>query len=154
MSVRYFDNYAEIEVKCPICKQKVKVKVDYIHRKKAERFPFEFLYLHGDASSKHGLTLYLDKDMQVRGVEGVKNIKSEQEDIPEVKIFPIKKGKIPPMARSLGIISQKDYEILEKSDGSNSIWDISQKLNIPLIEISKIIYKLQDKGYLYLKKED
>jgi len=151
LSVIKHNSYAEILIKCPHCHQNLNIKIDNIHRDKAERFPFEFLYIHGESNARHAITLYLDYDFQVRGIEVVKYIKDEENkdiDIPEKKIFLKRKSKIPPMAKKLGIISQKDYEILQLADGTNSILDISQKLKIPLIELSKIIQKLKDKEFI------
>ncbi|MBD3352078.1 MAG: hypothetical protein GF364_11380 [Candidatus Lokiarchaeota archaeon] len=154
MSVRKLEDYAEISLFCPECRKNITLKVSYEHRDRAERFPFEYLYVHGEGGNKHAITLYLDKDMQVRGTELMRNIETDESDIQETKMFPIKKGKVSPMARSLGMISQKEFEILEMCNGKSSVYAISQEKNISLVEINKIVQKLKDKSFLEINIEE
>jgi uncharacterized protein YcgL (UPF0745 family) len=150
MSVRKREDYAEISVFCNQCKKQLILKVENSRRDSADRFPFEYLYIHGEP--QHALTLYLDKDMQVRGVELVKNINMDKPDVEEAKLIPQRKGNISPMARSLGMISQKEFEVWELCDGKISIYDISQKKTITLPEINRIFAKLKEKGLVDIKK--
>lgn len=154
ISVRKFDEYAEITVFCPACKKDIKVRVNYEKRDNASRFPFEFLYVHGDKANRHGITLYLDKHMQVRGSEVLRNIETDPSDLEESKIFPIQKGKISPMARTLGMISKKEFEILELCNGQHSIYDISKKKELSLTEANTILAKLSNKSFVNLDKHD
>lgn len=130
------------------------VRVSYEKRDNASRFPFEFLYVHGDKNNRHGITLYLDKHMQVRGSEVLRNIETDPSDIMESKMFPIQKGRISPMARTLGMISKKEFDILQLCDGSNSIYDISKKKQLSLTEANTILAKLNDKSFVTIDKRD
>ncbi len=152
MKVLRKEDHVEVILHCIECNKDIIVNIAYSLIEKADRFPFEYLYVHGEP--KHGITLYLDKDFQVRGTELLKNVDLNLPEIEETKIIPYKKGKISPMVRSLGMISKKDYEILQMCDGKSSIYDISQKKQISLQEINKIFQKLIDKSLIKTKKMD
>jgi aminopeptidase-like protein len=152
LSVKKCKDYAEITIFCNRCNKNITLKIDYKHRDKADRFPFEYLYVHGESNDKHGITLYIDKDMQVRGTELMRTIETDSNPEEESKIFPKQKGKVSPMARSLGMISKNEFEILDLCDGKTSVFTIAQKKNLKLGDINKIIQKLQDKSYIELVK--
>ena len=148
MSVFMKGDHALVVIYCGECKEKISIKVPYEKRDTATRFPFEFVYVHGEP--QHGLTLYLDAQMQVRGSEILRNIdiKMDTPKILEMRQVPVKTGNISPMARSLGMISQKEFDILELIDGKITVYDISQKKGINLQNIDKIIKKLIGKSLI------
>lgn len=152
MSVKKLEDYAEITIFCNHCKKNIVIKVDYKYRDTADRFPFEYLFVHGDSKDKHGITLYIDKDMQVRGTELMRCIETDSSLTEESKIYPKQKGKISPIARGLGMISQIEFEILDLCDGNTSVFSIAEKKNINLQEINKILQKLHRKNFIELEK--
>ncbi|MHA1871686.1 MAG: hypothetical protein ACTSXF_12125 [Promethearchaeota archaeon] len=152
MSVRKLDNYAEVTVYCSTCKKKITIKVDYSKRDEAKRFPFEYVYIHGEP--KHAITIYLDKDMQVRGTEILNNLNLDEigigpkETLKEKLQIPKVKEKIPPMALELGIISKKALILYNEIDGKKSIFELHDILNIGLEEIKKMLDELIEKNLI------
>jgi DNA-binding MarR family transcriptional regulator len=69
------------------------------------------------------------------------------------KLIPKKKAKISPMAQQLGIVSKKEFEILQKIDGKKTISDIALELNQDLDDTNGLIQKLIEKGMLVIESQ-
>jgi hypothetical protein len=144
-----FPDYIQYQLICPVCKDTIKIDVQKNLIENTERFPFEYVHIH--ANPPHGLTLYIDKNWAIRGMEIFKNINVALRDAPlmsKARLIPKKKGKISPMAQQLGIVSKKEFEILQKVDGNHTIEEISKELSQNLEEINSLIQKLIEKGMI------
>ena len=138
----------EYELECPICHDKLKISIQKSITTKETRFPFEYMNVHGNPA--HGLTFYIDKNWAIRGVDFVKNVNIQGDSI-YANIIPKKKGKISPMAPQLGIVSQKEFEILKNIDEKNSIEAIAKKLNQNAEDLYNTLQKLMQKGMILLE---
>jgi hypothetical protein len=145
-------DHVEYELICPVCKERRTITVKKEITKNMERYPFEYLDIHGDPP--HGLTLYIDKNWAVRGMEILKNINmalKESNSSSKAKLVPKKKTKISPMAQQLGIVSKKEFEILEKIDGKRNIEEIAKTLKIEIDDINPVIQKLVEKSMIVIE---
>ncbi len=70
--VSEFPDHIVYELTCPVCKERKKITVNKQIGNGVDHYPFEYLDIHGDPP--HGLTLYIDKNWAVRGMEIFKNI--------------------------------------------------------------------------------
>ena len=140
----------EYEFECPICHEKMKLPVQKSIVSKETRFPFEYLFVHGTPS--HGLTFYIDKNWAIRGVDFVKNVNFQGDSIYS-NIIPKKRGKISPMAPQLGIVSQKEFEILKNIDEKSSIESIAKKMNQNVEDLYGMLQKLMQKGMVALESK-
>ena len=60
---------------CPYCKEKVEIGIEvntFIDLNNGTQFPYPHLHLHG--KPLHAMICYIDKQLKVRGVKGVKSI--------------------------------------------------------------------------------
>ncbi len=146
-------NHVEYELTCPVCKKNVIIKVKKALAKEDIRYPFEYVDVHGDPA--HGITLYIDKNWQVRGMEIFKNINVQSTGDSGTKIIRVPKliTKINPMARQLGIISNKEYKIIEKIDGDQSIEDIAKSIGKDFEFVYDILQSLSKKKMIEIVKK-
>jgi hypothetical protein len=140
----------DYEFDCPICHEKIKLSVQKSIVSKQTRFPFEFMDVHGNPT--HGLTFYIDKNWAIRGVDVIKNVNIQGDSIYN-NIIPKKRGKISPMASQLGIVSQKEFEILKNIDEKNSIESIAKKMNQNPEDLYNTLQKLTQKGMISLESK-
>jgi hypothetical protein len=140
----------EYEFTCPICNEKIKLVVQKSIASNQSRFPFEYMDVHGNPS--HGLTFYIDKNWAIRGVDIIKNVNIQGDSIYS-NIIPKKRGKISPMAPQLGIVSQKEFEILKNIDEKNSIESLAKKLKQNPEELYNTLQKLTQKGMVSLESK-
>ena len=133
---------------CPICKKEIISSVKKSIVSKQTRFPFEYMEIHGNPP--HGLTLYIDKQWNIRGMELMRNINIENTFRAENVVIPQLKGKINPVALQLGIISKLEYSILELVDGKISTVEIAGKLGKKLDIIQDTIKILVKKKMILL----
>jgi hypothetical protein len=149
--VTQHENHVLYELKCPVCQEDLKIMVQKDIANEIIRYPFEFVDIHG--TTPHGLTLYIDKHWNVRGMEIFKNINLPEHIMKEkiTRMVPVIKAKISPMAKELGILSKKEYKILENIDGHLSVDDISKNIEQSLEYTNDILRKLADKKIISLQ---
>lgn len=69
----------------------------------------------------------------------------------DVDLYPINLKTIEPSAVQLGLISKKEFQIRELSDGEHSVSDISLNLGVKPKDVQKILEKLKKKGIVRMK---
>ena len=61
--------------RCPLCEQTIEIGVEWGVLKElneGQKFPYPHIHLHGDPL--HAMLCYIDKDLKVRSVGGIKSI--------------------------------------------------------------------------------
>jgi hypothetical protein len=151
-SIKDVGNHMEYSLNCPICANPLCISIQKTIISKDTRFPFEFVDIHGNPP--HGLTFYIDKNWAIRGVEYLKNVVVQGENVSIYsKITPKKKAKISPMAPQLGIVSKKEYEILMQIDGKRNIEDLAAILKQNPDELMATMQQFQQKGLIHLESK-
>ncbi len=135
---------------CKICGEKLTVEVPASLLENATRFPVEYAHVHGNPP--HGMTLYFDKQFQLRGTEFIKNV-SLQGTETGARIIPRKTGTIPPMAVSLGMVSKKEFQLLQFCDGKASVAEISKKAKLPPADVEETCRQLEGRKFLKLEEK-
>ena len=150
--VSQHDDHVEYELSCPVCKENITIKVHKEVAITASRFPFEYVDVHGNPP--HGITLYIDKNWMVRGMEIFKNINVQSSNTSNPKMVRVPKviTKINPMARQLGIISNKEYQIIEQINGAISIEEIASNIGKDFDYVFDILQNLTKKKMVEIKK--
>ena len=146
-------NHVEYELTCPVCKKDITIKVKKAVATDSIRYPFEYVDIHGTPA--HGITLYIDKNWSVRGMEIFKNINVQiPGDGENQKLLRVPEvtAKINPMARQLGIISNKEYEIIETIDGETPVEIIAQNLEKDFEYVFEVLQGLVRKNMVKIKK--
>jgi hypothetical protein len=69
------------------------------------------------------------------------------------KLVPKKTASIPPMAVSLGMISKKEFTILQQCDGKKSVLEISKKVGMTPAEVEEACRQLQSRKILKLEEK-
>ncbi len=69
---------------CPVCKEKIfggHLGLNDINVDQIKAFPFSYTYCHGDKNQRnlHAITLYLDAQLKVRGVEASELLKISED---------------------------------------------------------------------------
>ncbi|MHA1521787.1 MAG: V4R domain-containing protein [Promethearchaeota archaeon] len=65
---RYFKEKRKVKLDCPQCKKTITFQIpDSVFEKEHAHFPFTFRYIHGHPP--HSITLYIDKEDNIRGKE-------------------------------------------------------------------------------------
>ncbi len=72
----------EILVMCPKCHVEHKISLDPSIITKSSRFPVKYAYLHGEP--KFVLTLFIDRNFQVRGLEISEYLEMQREDLDRI----------------------------------------------------------------------
>lgn len=64
--------------KCPFCEQNLDIELPDNILEGKKRFPFEYLYIHGNPP--HGIALFLDSDLKVRGISVYNDIEIDNKN--------------------------------------------------------------------------
>lgn len=66
-------------------------------------------------------------------------------------ICPTRKGAVPSMALSIGLINDLEYKVLESCTGELTVDEIAEKLGMKKLDLWKIIDRLKNNGLIELK---
>jgi len=150
LSVEKRGDVAIVTVFCKLCDATITVEVPLNLVENASHFPVEYAAIHG--APAHGLTLYFDRQFNLRGTEIIRNIQVAESDA-TTKLVPKKIASIPPMAVSLGMISKKEFKLLQQCDGKRSVLEISKKVGMPPAEVEEACRQLQSRKILKLDEK-
>ena len=154
---KYFkDVYAYIY--CSICKEILSVRID----KEAIRSGLQtglyiYKYTHNNPDydeddpddlsyQDHTCSIYIDSNYEVRGVQTYFGTEPSSEDLKKGTKIPIVVKDIPAMSVNLGMLSPKEYKILQLCDGNNSVEVVADIAGIGMDEFQTMIEKLEQKG--------
>jgi hypothetical protein len=84
MTIQHLDLTGKtiINVNCPRCQEAHEITLDTSLVTESNRFPVKFAYLHGDPSFV--LTMFIDRDFQIRGVEISECLEMQREDLAKI----------------------------------------------------------------------
>ncbi|GAB4325774.1 MAG: hypothetical protein Kow0069_31910 [Promethearchaeota archaeon] len=154
MSVRLLGDHAIVTTYCRICEQDVKIRVDKSRIEGAPRYPCEFTYIHeSPGGNVHAILLYLDAQFQVRGSEIIRNVQIEKAGGDHPRVIAEVLTKIPAMAVSLGMISQREYDVLAECDGKRDAAAIAKRLGSTREDVEEVLSRLESRKLVKLRNE-
>jgi hypothetical protein len=145
-------------VYCPICQEIVSVGLDknairsglqtglFIHRYLHTNDKYDPEDSEDQSNKEHTCAIYIDSNYDVRGVLSWFGKEPSSEDIQRGTRIPIVVKDIPPMSVHLGMLSPKEFKILQLCDGNNSVEVVSEIAGIDMKEFDGMLDKLKQKG--------
>ena len=145
---------------CDICQEILSVPIDRnIIEEKLDTGLYIHSYYHTnplydpedpeDHSNKpHTSLIYIDNNHEVRGVRSFFGTEMSSDEMKKGSRIPIVIKEISMMVLQLGMVSQKEFNILKLCDGNNSIENVAEIEKLKPDEIEKIIIKLRKKGLI------
>ncbi|MHA1237753.1 MAG: hypothetical protein ACTSSJ_00665 [Candidatus Odinarchaeia archaeon] len=135
------------KVKCPLCNAEIKIEIEKNYLTHVKRFPFPYTVVHGNPI--HAVTIYLDQELSVRGIDTseIAIIEDTSNVEPDIEI---NKDTIPIIKRvdKKLEINIEDLFILKEINGKLSLEQISKKTGAPLTQVIEFVKRLVNEGVL------
>ncbi|OLS16100.1 MAG: hypothetical protein RBG13Loki_0270 [Promethearchaeota archaeon CR_4] len=150
MSTERQGNVRKVTALCKICRQNLAVEIPISLLTSATRFPVKSIHIHGN--SPPCITLFIDKQFNVRRTEFIQNIYLESLEA-GTSPFPKPMDIIPRIAVSMGMLSWKEFKLFELCDGKASVTEISKKAGIPLNQVEETCRQLVSRKFLRIEEK-
>ena len=144
-------------VYCSICREIISVRLDKEAIKNGLQTGL-FIYHHPHTNPKHDpddpedesdkehtAAIYIDSNYDVRGVLVWFGKEPSSEVISKGTRIPIVVKEIPPISVHLGMLSPKEFKILQLCDGNNSVETAADILGFDVKEFETMLDKLKQK---------
>ncbi len=144
-------------VYCPICREIVSVQLDkqaiknglqtglYIYRYVHTNPKYDPDDPEDQSNKEHTAAIYIDSNYDVRGVITWFGKEPSSEVLSKGTKIPIVVKEIPPMSVHLGMLSPKEFKILQLCDGNNSVETAAEIMGIDKKEFEAMLDKLKQK---------
>lgn len=157
---KYFQSI-QAYVYCEICNEILEnIKIDkQLIRGKLKTGLYIHKFIHNNpnydpddpedlSDREHTVLIYIDSKYNVRGVRTFFGSEISSEELDRGAQIPIVVKEVPHQSVELGIISNKEFTILQTCDGVNILEDVADIANVSIEEMEKIIKSLRKKGLI------